>query len=154
MRFAPVALALAVFVAPAAAEENERAAAAEFTKLETQLLGASQLGQREQLEKLVAPEFAYRLSLEDRSDYVLNRSEWFRGSEYYDLKSFEVSRLGAHVFGGTAVVSFQLVTSAEMGGRHDMSGAWFVTDVWTGGPGRWQLTRRFVSRPAVSPSGR
>jgi len=153
MRIALVVAALAV-VGAVGAEEKEQAANEEFTRLETGLLGASQLREEARLQEMVAPDFAYRLSFADRSDYVLNRAEWFRGSEYYDLKNFEIRRLAAQVFGQASVVTFQLVTSAELGGKHDMSGAYFVTDVWTGGPGKWKLTRRFVSRPATTPPKR
>jgi hypothetical protein len=129
----------------------EEAATAEFLALETKLLAAAQLRNDSVLDPMVSPDFAYSLALEGRSNYVLNRSEWFRGSEYYDLKQFQISRLTAHLLGKTALTSFRMETSTGVGGK-DMSGAYVVIDVWSGGPGRWRLVRRFVSRPVSVPA--
>ena len=132
----------------------EEAATAEFLALETKLMGSALLGNQAEVEALVSAEFAYNLALEGRSNYVLNRSEWFKGSRYYKLENFQISHLTAHVFATTAITNFKLVTSAQVGGNVDMSGAYVVTDVWTGGKGRWTLARRFVSRPAAIPANR
>jgi hypothetical protein len=142
-------LMLALLVAQGVAGAAQDVETEDFLALETQLMSAAQLKDQAGMEPLVSDEFAYSLALEDRANYVLNRSEWFKGSRYYNLKEFQISQLTAHVFPRAAITNFRLVTSAEGGDSVDRSGSYVVTDVWTGGKGRWKLVRRFVSRPAT-----
>ena len=149
MRTFGVALALALIASPLLAAEPDAQAA--FQALELKIMSAVAADDVDALEALVAPGFAWGIAFAGRPNEVMNRSEWIKGRQYIDLKSFDISRLVAETFDELALVHFRLTGSAKLGESAEMAGGYVVTDLWTQSDGEWTLLRRFVSYPAPPP---
>ena len=125
---------------------------ARFLDLETRLQAAVQLKKAEEIDALIAPDFALRTAFEGRAAQVMNRSETLTAAaSYYRLESFEIRYLAAREFGAVAVVNYRAFHAATVGNL-DRSGEFAVTDVWTRAGSDWKLTLRYVSRPEAFPA--
>lgn len=61
------------------------------------------------------------------------------------LESYELDDLTVRLYGRTAVVSGRLTQKAVGAGGEDLSGSYFVTDVWVSRDGFWRVVSRHVS---------
>jgi hypothetical protein len=152
MRALGVVLVLALAAGPLVAAEADPQAT--FQALELKIMSAVAGNDVEALETLVAPGFAWALAFEGRSNAIMNRSEWIKGGQYVDLRSFDISRLVAETFDDLALVHFRLTGEARLGESSEMSGGYVVTDLWQREGKQWKLLRRFMSSPAPLPKKR
>lgn len=88
----------------------------------------------------------------------INREEWLENAHtVYEVRSWSQQRLNVRLAGETAVVSFTASEQSRFRGRN-VSGDYFVVDVWTKSADGWQLAARYASRipkpPPVKPSGK
>ena len=152
MKTLGVVLALALAAGPLAAAEPDPQAT--FQALQLKIMAAVAANDVAALEALTVAGFAWAMAFEGRSNAVMNRSEWIKGGQYVDLRSFDVSRLVAEVFGKLALVHFRLTGLAKLGESSEMSGGYVVTDLWQKDGKEWKLLRRFMSSPAPLPKKR
>jgi hypothetical protein len=63
----------------------------------------------------------------------------------FELKSFSIRNMSVTDLGDAALVNYERVQQATHGAK-DLSGEYFVLDVWRKNGDSWKLTNRYVSR--------
>jgi ketosteroid isomerase-like protein len=82
---------------------------------------------------------------------IVPRAAWLENLKVYETKSFTIDDAKVHAYGGTAVVTLLFSQQATFRG-HDVSGQYFLTDVWVNGKDGWRVAERHSSRPAPAPA--
>ena len=126
----------------------------QFQDLETTLMGAAQNKQSDAEADMVAPDFAWSVSFQGERNQVMNRSEWMKGGQNYDLNHFQIAMLTAHKFDNNVIVQFRLTADAKANPNVDLSGEYVITDLWRAKGSAWQLARRWVSRAVPKPKAK
>ncbi len=123
---------------------------ASFSKLEKRLEDAVLAHDRSALESLLANEFELRTA---RSGGELTlRDEWLEAATTtYRLRSYRITHLTVRQFGETAVVSFFYEQRASFQGK-DISGDFFIVDVWQETGNDWKIAARYCAGPDVTPN--
>jgi len=118
-----------------------------FSGLEKQLLQALQKKDKSGLQKMVADECQIAFPKAD----PLDCGDWIDSvmAKDFDLKSFSVRNMSVTDLGDAALVNYDRVQHATQGTR-DVSGEFFVLDVWRKSGDAWKLTNRYVSRESNS----
>jgi Domain of unknown function (DUF4440) len=119
-----------------------------FTRLEKQLMDAVVAQDRPALEPLLASDFELRTA---RTGGELTlRDEWLQDAiSTYKLRSFRISRLTARPVGNSAVVNFFYEQEATFAGR-EISGDFFLVDIWQKTGNDWKLVARYSAGPGVT----
>jgi Domain of unknown function (DUF4440) len=120
-----------------------------FTRLEKQLTDAVVAQDRSALEPLLASDFELRTA---RTGGELTlRDEWLQDAiSTYKVRSFRISRLTARTVGNSAVVNFFYEQQATFA-RRDISGDFFLVDIWQKTGNDWKLLARYSAGPGVTP---
>jgi hypothetical protein len=119
-----------------------------FTRLEKQLMEAVAAQNRSALEPLLASDFELRTA---RTGGELTlRDEWLQNAIItYKIRSFQITRLITRPVGDSAVVNFFYEQQATVAGR-DISGDFFVVDIWRKAGNDWKLVARYSAGPGVT----
>jgi hypothetical protein len=118
-----------------------------FTRLEKRLMDGVAAQSRSALEALLAPDFELRTA---RNGEVTLRDEWLKAAiSTYKIRSFKISRLTVRPVGNSAVVNFFYEQEANFEGR-DISGDFFLVDIWQKAGNDWKLVARYSAGPGVS----
>lgn len=122
-----------------------------FTHLENSLMDAIVARNGSALEQILAEGFELRTA---RSGGELTlRDEWLQAATTtYKVHSFRVSRLTVRSIGTYAIVNFFCDQKAEFAGK-DLSGNFFVVDLWQKTRNGWTLSARYSAGPGVEPDG-
>ncbi len=120
-----------------------------FSKLEKRLGDAIVAHDRAALESLLGNDFELRTS---RSGGELTlRDEWLKAAvTTYRIRSYRVTRLTVRQFGEAAVVSFFYEQQASFQGK-DISGDFFIVDIWQKTGNDWKIAARYSGGPGVPP---
>jgi len=120
-----------------------------FTRLEKRLMDAVVAQDRSAIEPMVAQDFELRTS---RSGGELTlRDEWLQAATTtYKVRSFRISRLTVRSIGSHAVVNFFCEQQADFAGE-DLSGNFFIVDLWQKTDKGWKLNARYSAGPGVAP---
>ena len=120
-----------------------------FSKLEKRLGDAIVAKDRVALESLLANDFELRTA---RSIGELTlRDDWLEAATTtYRMRTYRMTRLAPRQFGETAVVSFLCEQQASFKGK-DISGEFFVVDVWQKTGNDWRIAARYSAGPGVMP---
>ena len=115
--------------------------------LEDQLATGVQHKNRAALAPLLAEDFALRTArsggeLIGRAEYLEQRLN------DHSLRSFKVSRMDVRQYGDVAIVNFLYHQEAMSGGK-DLSGDFFITDVWRKTDAGWKLSVRYSAGPGL-----
>lgn len=121
-----------------------------FSKLEKRLGDAVVAHDRSALESLLATDFELRTA---RSGGELTlRDEWLEAATTtYRIRSYRITRLTVRQSGETAVVSFFYEQQASLQGE-DISGEFFIVDVWQRTGTDWKTAARYSAGPGVTPT--
>jgi hypothetical protein len=119
-----------------------------FTRLEKQLMEAVVKQDRSALEPLLTSDFELRTS---RTGGELTfRDEWLQEAiSTYKVRSFRISGLTVRPVGNSAVVNFFYEQQATFAGR-DISGDFFLVDIWQKAGNDWKLLARYSAGPGVT----
>ena len=109
-----------------------------FSALEKELGAAVASGRRQDVDRLLAPDFEQRDAAAPNKP--LPRAEWL-GSHPYPKSMPSISDMTVHDYGSLAIVSF---IAPDLRGP-PQSARTFVVDVWRAEAGNWQLKVRFRS---------
>lgn len=120
-----------------------------FTHLENSLMDAIVARNGSALEQILAEDFELRTA---RSGGELTlRDEWLQAATTtYKIRSFRISRLTVRSIGAHAVVNFFCEQQAAFGGE-DVSGMFFIVDLWQQTGRGWELSARYSAGPGVTP---
>jgi Domain of unknown function (DUF4440) len=117
-----------------------------FTRLEKRVMDAVVAQDRPALEAILAPDFELRTAR--TGGEITLRDEWLQAAtSTYKIRSFAVNRLTVRVLGTYAVVNFVYEQQANFSGR-DLSGNFFIVDLWQKTGGEWKLAARYSAGPA------
>ena len=118
-----------------------------FTRLEKRLMNAVVAQDRSALETLLAPDFELRTA---RTGGELTlRDEWLKAAlSTYKIRSFKITRLTVRPMGNSAVVNFLYEQQAAFAGQ-DISGDFFLVDIWQKADNDWKLLARYSAGPGV-----
>ncbi len=120
-----------------------------FTRVEKRLMDAVVAQDRSALESLLAPDFELRTAR--TGGEVILRDEWLKAAiSTYKIRSFKISRLTVRLVGNSAVVNFFYEQQATFAGR-DISGDFFIVDIWQKAGNDWKLIARYSAGPGVTP---
>ena len=120
-----------------------------FANLEKRLGDAIVARDRVALESLLANDFELRTS-RSGSELTL-RDDWLEAATAtYRIRTYRIRRLASRRFGETAVVSFFYEQQASFQGK-DISGDFFIVDVWQKAGDDWKIAARYCSGPGVIP---
>jgi len=120
-----------------------------FTGLERQMLLAVQKKDKAALEAMMGDDFeiamprADPLAGEDWVDSVMARD--------FVLKSFFVRQVSVADLGDFAIVKFDRLQQAARNGQN-LSGEFFVVDVWKKNGDSWKLANRYVAAAGALPA--
>jgi hypothetical protein len=119
-----------------------------FTRLEKQLMDAVVAQDRSALEPLLASDFELRTA---RTGGELTlRDEWLQAAiSTYKIRSFKITRLTVRPVGTSAIVNFFYEQQATFAGR-DISGDFFLVDIWQKTGNDWKLLARYSAGPGVT----
>jgi hypothetical protein len=135
-----------------------------FTGIEKQMLQAVESKNRAQLESMLAEDCSIALPRADSLDC----SDWLDSvmSKEFSLQTFAIRGMSVTDMGDASLVNYERVQKASHEGK-DVSGEFFVLDLWKKSGGSWKLVNRYVftnsarvlacphSRPeAIKPRGR
>ena len=144
------AAGLVALLAGQPSSANVQALTKQFMELETTLMGAAKNRQSDAEEAMVSPDFAWSASFYGERNRVMNRAEWMKGGQHYDLNHFQIAMLTAQKFDNNVIVQFRL--KAEAGSPAvDLSGEYVITDLWRAKGSSWLLARRWVTRALDKP---
>jgi len=119
-----------------------------FAKLEKQLGNAVVAHDRVALESLLANDFELRTARSDGE--VTLRDDWLNAAiSTYKIRSFEISRLTVRPIGNSAVINFFYQQHAALA-RQDVSGDFFLVDIWQKAGNDWKLVARYSAGPGVT----
>jgi hypothetical protein len=120
-----------------------------FSRLEDSFSRALVAQDRALLEPFLAADFELRTA---RSGGELTlRGEWLEAAtSTYKVRSYRIRGLTVRTFGPTAVVSFFYSQQATFSG-HDLSGEFFLVDIWQKTGDRWRIAARYSAGPGVAP---
>ncbi len=125
-----------------------------YSDLESQLAAAAQKSDNAKLAQLLTDDFE-QWSPEPPGDPI-PREDWMAA---YHPTSFSISQMAVRAFGDTDVASFVL-RQRSVFGEKEVSGEFFVVDVWRREGSVSRLASRYISRvgktgaPSTSPSGK
>ena len=120
-----------------------------FSKLEKRLGDAVVAHDRVAIESLLANEFELRTTRSGGE--LMLRDEWIEAAATtYRIRSYRITRLAPRQFGETAVVSFFYEQQATFKGK-DISGDFFIVDVWQKTGSDWKIVARYSSGPGDIP---
>ncbi len=120
-----------------------------FTRLENRLMNAIVARDRSALEPLLAQDFELRTSRSDGE--VTLRDEWLQAAtSSYKVRSFRIVRLTVRPVNTHAVVNFFCEQQASFAGQ-DLSGDFFLVDIWQKTGKDWKLVARYSAGPVVIP---
>ena len=121
-----------------------------FTRLENRLMNAVVVRDRLALDGMLAPDFELRTSRSGGE--ITLRDEWIQAATAtYKVSSFRISRLTVRPLGKNAVVNFFYEQRATFSGQ-DLSGDFFIVDLWKKMGTGWKLSARYFAGPGVSPN--
>ena len=120
-----------------------------FTRLEKQLMDAVVAQDRSAIEPLLTQNFELRAA---RSGGELTlRDEWLQAAmTTYKIRSFRIDRLTVRSIGSLAVVNFFYTQDATFAGK-ELSGDFFIVDLWQKTDMGWKLNARYSAGPGVVP---
>lgn len=119
-----------------------------FTRLEKRLMDG--VVAQDRLESLLAPDFELRAARSGGE--VVLRDEWLQAAtSSYKIRSFRISRLTVRPMGASAVVNFFYEQQATFAGQ-DLSGDFFLIDIWKKTGKDWKLAARYSAGPGFSPA--
>jgi len=126
--------------APASREEVERSLLA----LERKWMEALKARDASTLAQVIADDFSFVGPRAfdkpgDRDKYLAHALRELK------ISSYEFDGLTVRLYGRTALVSGRLAQKATDAGGEDLSGSYFVTDVWVSRDGFWRVVSRHVS---------
>jgi len=79
------------------------------------------------------------------------RDEWLQAATTtYKVRSFGISHLTVRSIGSHAVVNFFCEQHADFAGE-DLSGNFFIVDLWQKTDKGWKLNARYSAGPGVAP---
>ena len=120
-----------------------------FTRLEKRLMDAVVAQDRSTLEPLLAQGFELR-SARTGGELTL-RDGWLKAAlTTYKIRFFKISRLTVRPMGDSAVVNFFYEQQAAFAGQ-DISGDFFLVDIWQKTGTDWKLLARYSAGPGVAP---
>lgn len=118
-----------------------------FSQLEKRLDDAVVTHDRSALESLLGNDFELRTA---RGGELTLHDEWLETSTTtHRIRSYRITRLTVRQFGETAVVSFFCEQQASLRGK-DVSGDFFIVDVWQKTRNDWKIAARFSSGPGIT----
>ena len=119
-----------------------------FTGLERQMLAMVQKKDKAGLESMLVDDSAIEMpdadsqAGEDWVDYVTSKD--------FSLRSFIVKQVSVADLGNSAVVKYVRVQQAWWKGKN-VSGEFFVVDLWTKSGDSWKLASRYVAKVGSVP---
>ena len=120
-----------------------------FTRLEKRLMDAVVAQDRSTLGSLLAPDFELRTAR--TGGEVTIRDEWLQAAtSTYKIRSFKITGLTVRPMGNSAVVNFFYEQQAAFAGQ-DISGDFFLVDIWQKTGTDWKLLARYSAGPGVAP---
>jgi len=123
----------------------------QFSELEDQLFSNIVRGNAAGLSPLLAEDFAFRTARSGGA--TIGRAEYLQQRlNDHSLRSFRVRRMDVRQFRDVAIVNFLYYQEATSGGK-DLSGDFFITDVWQKTDAGWKLSARYSAGPGVSVGG-
>jgi hypothetical protein len=121
----------------------------QFGELENQLATAVQNGNRAGMEPLLAEEFALRTAR--TGGEVLGRDQYIQQrTGGHELRSFKIRGIDVRQWNDIAVVNFLYHQEATSAGK-DLTGDFFITDVWRKTDAGWKLAMRYSAGPGPVP---
>jgi len=122
-----------------------------FTGIEKQMLVAVVKKDRSTLESMLTDDCSIATPKSDAMDC----GDWLDSviSRNFTLKSFSIRRMSVTDLGDSALVNYERTQQATFEGK-DVSGEFFVLDLWKRSGDSWKLVNRYVSRveAAASPT--
>lgn len=146
-----ISLTLVLLLAPAVSPaQDSRQLIKDFTERENLFARAYQTRNVEQLERILAPEYA--LTVSARPDAPMQRADWLALLPQYNVRHFEISGVQVRCLRETkpgtcelAAVSSINSQKADVGGQ-DRSGKFFIVDLWSYRSGVWMVSARYSGR--------
>jgi hypothetical protein len=120
-----------------------------FFRMEKRLADAVVAQNQAALEPLLSTDFELRTA---RSGGELTlRDEWLQAAvSSYKVRSYRITGVTVRPCGSSAIVNFFYEQQASFAGT-DLSGDFFVTDVWEKEGREWHLAARYSAGPVVAP---
>jgi hypothetical protein len=123
-----------------------------FTRLEKRGMDAIVAQDRATLEAMLTPDFELRTAR--TGGEITLRDEWLQAAtSTYKIRSFAINGLTVRMFGTYAIVNFLYEQQANFSGR-DLSGDFFIVDLWQKTGGEWKLAARYSAGPGLAPQER
>jgi ketosteroid isomerase-like protein len=125
----------------------------QFSGLERQMLLAVEKKDKAALDNMLSDDCQIATPKAD----PLDCADWVDSvlASDFSLKSFSIRNMSVTDLGDTALVNFDRVQQAAHAGKN-LSGEFFVLDLWRKSGYSWKLANRYVSRvesAAAAPSG-
>ena len=119
-----------------------------FTRLEKRLMDAVVARDRPALDSFLAQEFELRTS--HGGGELTLRGEWIQAATTkYRVRSYRITGLTVREVGSAAIVNFFCEQQATFAGK-DLSGKFFLVDVWQKTENDWKLLTRYAAGPEVN----
>jgi Domain of unknown function (DUF4440) len=118
-----------------------------FSDLENQLMHALQKKDAAALQRLLDEDF--EISEATRSNPIAHE-ELIDALPALNLESFLIRRMSAHDFSETVSVDFVASAKGDFGGK-DVSGQYYIVDLWRKSGDSWRLAVRYLSKITSRP---
>jgi hypothetical protein len=123
---------------------------ARFTELENTFARTYQQKNLDNLELILAPEYA--LTISARPIAPVMRAEWLKLIPDYNVRSFSIRDVAVRCLQRSADGKCQLVAVSSINtqdcdvGGQDRSGEFFIVDIWAYREGKWMVSCRYSGR--------
>jgi hypothetical protein len=97
-------------------------------------------------ERILHPDYRLIIGIEGQRLRVVGRAEWLALLPHYEITEHAVTDEMGHIYGEVAVVTMLWSQTAKAPGDRDISGHFFITDIWHNSLEGWRVIERHSSR--------
>jgi uncharacterized protein DUF4440 len=127
-------------------ESTVLAARAELLAAEDHWLQAILARDANAAEAILHPDYRLTIGIEGHPLRIMPRAQWLGVLPDYNITDCSVTDRQVSVYGNIAVVILLWSQKATVPGDRDISGHFFITDIWQKSPEGWLVIERHSSR--------
>jgi ketosteroid isomerase-like protein len=96
--------------------------------------------------EFMAPEYRLIVGIEGLPLWEMPRAQWLEALPQYVIREQKIEDLRVSIWGDVAVTVAKHYQQAEPFRGRDISGNFFITDIWVRKDGEWKVAQRHSSR--------
>lgn len=97
-------------------------------------------------DSILHPDYRLIVGIEGQPFRVYTRAQWLEMLPHYNITAQAITDRQVSIYGDTAVVIVLWDQTATAPGNRDISGRFFLTDIWHNTPEGWRVIERHSSR--------